>query len=286
MRFKHIIWISSIASGLCVLARALQLSLMVDEKGFNLTSYENYSAFVLVLLFLTAASLAVLGFQTHRCPAHPPKVSLTLAFPAVLYGGWMIFDVVHSFFSSKVPNWQIILLSAFGILTGVLFVLYGLKAFIKIKLPSVLFVLPVFYQLVRLLCVFISVSTLSLTSTHVLMLATDCTTLLFLLELAKSMCGIDKEKNYRMILAVGISATFFCAVSTIPYIVVSLAGKQFILNESYSSLILTFLAGAFIVAFLLSHFSMKNRQILKVSGPKTEDGEEEDPEANSAYFTS
>lgn len=285
MRFKYIMVAAACSSALCVLARALQLNLMVDEKGFTLTSYENYSAFVLVLLFITAVALAVLSAQTHRCPAHPPKVNLALAFPSALYGAWMIFDVVHSFFSSKVPNWQIVLLSVFGIATGVLFILYALKAFVKINLPSILFTLPVFYQLVRLLCVFISISTLSLTSTHVLMLATDCTTLLFMLELAKTMCGIEKGKNYRKVLAMGVTAAFFCVVSTVPYIVVTLAGKQFILNESYSSLILTFLAGAFIVAFLLCHFSLKNRQLLKRTAPKTADGESEE-DSGSAYFTS
>lgn len=286
MKFKYIVSTFLSTTVVCILARALQLNLMIDEKGFTLTSYRNYSLFVLALLFATCIALAVVGTQTHRCPAHPPKMKLSLAFPAILYGVWVVFDVVHAFFSARVPSWQIVLLAVFGILTGALFILYGMKAFKNIKLPSVLFVLPVLYQMVRALCMFISVSTLALTSGHILMLASECSVLLFMLELGKMMCGLDKEKNYRKILSTGMVAVFFCCVTTVPYIVILLSGKQVVLNESYSSLILTFLAGAFVMCFLFNHFSLTNRQLFRKKKSKQSTDDAEKKSSGTAFFTS
>ncbi|MBR7071972.1 MAG: hypothetical protein IKI29_07445 [Clostridia bacterium] len=285
MKFKYIVGGFIGLTILSVLTRALQIISMTDEKGFTLPGQKTYSLLATAVIFGLALCLAVIGLLTHRCPAHPPKINLVLAFPSIVLGLWIFFDIIHSFFSSKVPLWQIALLSVFGVLSGIVFILYGLKAFKNINLPSIVFVIPVIYQIVRLLCVFISISSLAFTTGHILMLVSDCAVLLFFLELGKMMCGLDKEKNYRKLLSAGMLAGYFCMVNTVPYIIILLTGKQVVLNESYSSLILTFLIGIFCIIFLANHFSLNNRQIFKKQKKKQSKDGNEKSDSGTAFYT-
>jgi len=258
MKYKRIMLFFVLATVISVLVRALQVMFTIDDKGFSIDDYKNISYAMLVIQFLAVGVATFLGALVHRYPEKPPVVGPVLAVASALLGIWIIADLIMFAPPVSVPMWQSALIKFFGLLSGIILVVYSLSKILPIKLPSILFVVPVLFWVMRLIWAFTTINTLALTSGHILLLITYCSVLVFFLELAKLMNGIDKEYNFKKLLATGICSTTLCFTFSVPYIINTVLGGSAATVEGYSPVLLLFVTGCFNAVFLFCYFNNNN----------------------------
>lgn len=258
MKYKKIMTFFLIAAVVNVLFRSFQVMFTIDNKGFVLGSYKSISYKMIILQILAVGVATAFGALVHRYPENTPKVGILLGSVSALFGAWIIVDLIAFPPSLMVPVWQSALIKFFGLLSGILWIIYSLNKLLPIKLPPLLFVVPVLYWVMRLIWAFTTLNTLALTMGHVLLLITYCAVLVFMLELAKLMNGIDREYNFKKLLATGICSAILCFTFSVPYLISMALGSNAASVEGYSPVFLLFVTGVFITVFLICYFSNQN----------------------------
>ncbi len=182
MKYEKILLFSSIALPAVVLMRFLQLFFTVDVKtGFFKSEYEDAGRCLLVLIALGCAAVAVLCLTSHRNPENPPKKNLVTAVFSFITAAVTAIEIFSESFAGTVMRWQSSLLMLMGLAAAAFFVAYGISLISDFKLPPISAVIPVFYFIIKVICVFTSVSSLALITDNILMLAAYCTLLFFFL---------------------------------------------------------------------------------------------------------
>ena len=234
MKYEKILLFSSIALPAVVLMRFLQLFFTVDVKtGFFKSEYEDAGRCLLVLIALGCAAVAVLCLTSHRNPENPPKKNLVTA--------------VFSFITAAVTAIEIFSESFAGI-----------SLISDFTLPPISAVIPVFYFIIKVICVFTSVSSLALITDNILILAAYCTLLFFFLCFGKLYNGIDREYNFRKLQASGFASVLLCLTQSVPHIIFNISNGGAYRHTSNISNISLLAYGLFTAAFTLAHFSLKN----------------------------
>lgn len=258
MKYKKIMTFFAVAAPIEILIRTFQVLFMLDDKGFSLPRYRDMGYKMLVVAIFGALVSMGLGFITHRCPESMPKMKPMLMAATILLGVWTIADVFIFPLSATAPIWQIIILKFLAVLSGILWIVFAFNKYLPFKLPPLLFVIPLLFWVVRLINAFTTLNTLALTTGHVFLLVSYCAVLVFMLEFAKQINGIDKEYNFKKLLASGIGAISFCGIFSVPYLIATLLGKDIAKTEGFSAILTVFITGLFILAFTVSHFSNHN----------------------------
>ena len=186
MKYEKILLFSSIALPVVVLMRFLQLFFTVDVKtGFFKSEYEDAGRCLLVLIALGCAAVAVLCLTSHRNPENPPKKNLVTAVFSFITAAVTAIEIFSESFAGTVMRWQSSLLMLMGLAAAAFFVAYGISLISDFTLPPISAVIPVFYFIIKVICVFTSVSSLALITDNILMLAAYCTLLFFFLCFGK-----------------------------------------------------------------------------------------------------
>lgn len=264
MKYKKILLFFGIALPASVLLRILQLMFTVDAKtGFFKTEYKEMGFYLLILILLCAAVTAALCFTSHRKPEHPPKKSLILAIAAFLTAGVIGAEIFSESFAGTVMQWQTSLLMLAGIASAVFFVIYGISLVSDFKLPPISAAIPIIYFIVKIICVFTSVSSLALITDNVLMLAAYCGLLLFFLCFGKLYNNIDREYNFRKLQAAGFGSAILCLAQSVPHIVINILNGNNYQHTSNISNIALLIYGLFAAVFTLTFFSVKNVSVVR-----------------------
>ena len=259
MKYKKILLFSGIALPASVLLRFLQLVFTVDTKtGFFKSEYKETGYYLLILIIVCAAVTAALCFTTHRKPENPPKKSLPLAIVSFLTAVITGVEIFSESFSGTVMHWQTSLLMLAGIAAIAFFTVYGISLVSDFKLPPISAAVPVIYFIIKVICVFTSISSLALITDNVLMLAAYCVMLLFFLCFGKLYNGIDREYNFRKLQASGFASAILCFTQSIPHIVINLLNGNSYQHTSNISNISLLAYGLFTAVFTLVFFSLKN----------------------------
>ena len=145
-----------------------------------------------------------------------------------------------------------------GLAAAAFFVAYGISLISDFTLPPISAVIPVFYFIIKVICVFTSVSSLALITDNILMLAAYCTLLFFFLCFGKLYNGIDREYNFRKLQASGFASVLLCLTQSVPHIIFNLSNGGAYRHTSNISNISLLVYGLFTAAFTLAHFSLKN----------------------------
>lgn len=264
MKYKKIVLFFLITLPLSILLRTLQLFFTVEtDTGFFKAEYKMVGFYLLAVIIAICACLAIVCFTGHRNPEHPPKTGPVISLSSFLAAFCIGAELFDESFSGVVMPWQTALLTLFGVLAAVYFILYGMSGFIKFKLSPLLSVIPSVYFIMKIICSFTAISSLALISDNILVLSAYCVILLFFLNLGKLYNGIDSERNFRKLMGSGLVSIVLCFTQSIPHIIINLAtagGYQHTSNAANFSL-LGF--GIFIAAFTFSHFSLKNVAVVR-----------------------
>ena len=244
---------------LSVVLRLLQLIFTVDTKtGFFLREYENMGNIMLIATFIFAFAAAVFPFFSHRNPEHPPKINIFLTVTSVALAFSVLLELFTETFPITVQWWLILALRVTGLASAAFFALFGMGGIVDIKIPNICSVIPVIYFIIRVICDFTAISALALISDNLILMASYCSCLWFMLNFAKLYNGIDTERNFKKLMSSAMLAVIFCFTQSIPHIVMNFATNNAYLHTSFQVNLNILLMGIFILTFMLSHFSRHN----------------------------
>lgn len=262
MKYKRILNFFAIALICGIVVRTFQVVYTIDgSTGFFKSNYAEFGFKMMVFICALLVLIAVMGASVRRCPRKLLKVNPILGILSIALSVATVYEISTVVLSSRVPNWQVVLFNLSGYLAAAFFAAYGIKAFYDYRLPHPLYILPVIFWIIKLIYTFTAISTLSLITDNIFMLACYCAVLIFMLEFAKLANNIDMKWNFKKILSSGLSAVYLCFVFSVPRLLVAIFGNSTVLHESIGSAFSTLLMGAFTSCFLISHF--KNRNLSK-----------------------
>ena len=259
MEFKNILLFFFVTLPVCICARFLQLIYIEDPStGFFIRGYEFLGYFLTSLIIISCAINVFLSFTACKRPSKVPSVSITTGISSIILGVSIGFEILTETFTHNIRIWQIVTLDILGIFAAVFFLLYGLKMIIDYPLPKLFFIVPPLYWIMRLICIFTSISAISLIVDNFITIASHCLILVFMANFAKLNNNIDDNRLFRKLLATALCSVIFCAVDALPRIIFSLIGKQSYIHSGVSFAPTVLVSGIFILSFLLSYFSNKN----------------------------
>lgn len=267
MKLNKIMLFFYIALPASVLMRVFQLFYTVDTKtGFFKPEYKTAAYLILAFIFVFCVALVILSFTCCKSPDTLPKKNLPLAAGSLFAAAALFCELYSELYGIRLnlytstPQWQRLLLGAAGILTVLYFLLYGLSAVFPIKLPPLLAVLPAVYMIVRIICSFVAISSLALISDNLLVIAAYCLLLLFFLAFGKLYNNVGNERNFRRLLAFGLTAVILCFTQSVPHIIINAVTDGGYLHTSNLANVSLAAMGTFTLLFLIFYFYGKNRE--------------------------
>lgn len=259
MKLNKIMLFFCLALPASVLMRFFQLRFTIDEKtGFFTEGSGNNGLILLILIFLFCFAAALFASFVHNRPENPPRINIGLSISSLLLTISILNQVIFETFTITTVYWQILLIKLLGILSVLFFVLYAVSPFVNLRIPKVLFTIPAIYIISRMIYDFTVISKLALISDNILLIASYCVVLLFMLNFAKLYNNADNERNFKKLLSTGVASVISCFTYALPSLSLSLVtAKQYHQISTTTGVMLLF-TGLFILTFLLSHFSKKN----------------------------
>ncbi|MBQ7725971.1 MAG: hypothetical protein IJT66_02385 [Clostridia bacterium] len=261
MKHQRILLFFALALPASLLLRILQLLFAVDPvTGFYVREYRTAGIALTLVLFAICAVLVFLCFFSFRNPATPPKKSLPLAVVSFLLAAATGFERFANASVAGTLLWQKAVLTVFAVLTVGYLIGFGVGQLASFRLPPVTALIPSGYFLIKIISTFTAVSSLSLISDNLFLLAAECTSLLFYLSFAKLYNGVNEERNFRSLLAWGLTSGVLCLSQSLAHLFLA-ASATVQDNHSTPAANAFFLAaGLFALIFTLTHFSRRNTE--------------------------
>ncbi|MCQ2440709.1 MAG: hypothetical protein MJ076_02280 [Clostridia bacterium] len=264
MKYKHLVTFFLIALPVCIIIRTLQILCTVDGiTGFFKHEYRTIGIFMSGLLLVIIGTCAVMCSFIKRCPPKMPKVKPLLGVSSIALGVAVLFEIFTTSYNAGVPFGVLVIADVFGVATAVFFIVYALKMFKDFHIKRKLYIIPVMFFMARLVCVFITASSIALIVDNLFMILCYCSLLLFMLEYAKFANNLDVDMNFKKLFIVGMCSILLCAVSSIPRLIAIISGNTAVLHESVASVITTLIAGVFISAFVFTAYGKDNLLVKK-----------------------
>lgn len=259
MKYNKLLTLFLIMLPLSVAVRFLQLINTVEaDTGFFIPKYSGIGNGMLTAIFVFALAAALFPFISHRCPAHPPKVNIVMTASSLLLAGLTLFEIFTEQFPPILGGAFVTVLRILGLCCAIFFAAYGLEKYLPVRLPEPCYAIPVVYLLARIVCDFIAISSLALISDNILLMASYCSAVWFMLNFAKLYMGIDDQKNFRKIMSSAMMGIIFCFTQSVPHLLINIATNNSLLHTSFQANLSIFAMGLFMLYFMISHFSDAN----------------------------
>lgn len=240
-----------------VVLRTVQLCFAIDGgTSFIKQQYKEINAAIMIIIFASVLAVGVISLCGKiKLSSRSQQRDLLLSIASFIACGAFVYNAVASLTNLSNAEWHGIILLPLAIASAVTFALYGLKCIYKYDMPMMMLLIPVIYYVIRLVNIFVSISSLARTTENVFIIFTNGILLLFVFEFAKFENGVDlTEKQPKKIFAVGLTAVLFCAVSSLPKIIFSIVENVKISTPDLSAVLLTAAVGFFIYAFTVTDF--------------------------------
>lgn len=259
MRYKQIILFYTLALPISLALRFIQLFFVIEpETGFYKQDFGVWGGSITAIIMAIAFVIIVFSKFAHRAPEKMPPVKLGLSISSVLFAAAIMAELVLGGETFGAVMWQKTLLYVFGVVFALWLLAFAIKDYLKFRLPAVIAVIPCFYFVVKIICIFAGISSLALISDHILLILAYCAVLLFMLQFAKALNNIDTERGFRKLLATGLISSILCVVQSVPNIVFHFVSENGYLHIAMITNVVMLFTGLFITVFTLSHFSRKN----------------------------
>ncbi len=259
MNFKKIFIAFCVGLPLCIAARIVQLTVVIENSnGFYKSGYELLGNALVVVVALVCVGLAVIAFKAYKAPECAPKTNIVMTVAAICVAVALICETFFENMPQTMLPWQMLTIKAVTLFCGVYFLAFAIQGITNIKLPAILHAVPCVYAILKTVFTFINISSLALISDNVLLMSSYCVLMLFFINFGKLYNGLDKELNFRKILATGLIGATLCGTQSVSVLAVNVFGKGY--THSDTSVMFTLLVfGFFIVAFLVSHFAKSQK---------------------------
>ncbi len=267
MKIKRLfIWLLIFAPVLTVL-RIIEQAVMIDPaNGFYYDEMSMAGKLILAVTLAIMLVMLILGRTAKEYPKSAPVKSRPLFVASLVMAAAVVVDVFTTIVSEKFN------IAVMGGSRGLLFYLYLL--YIAAALASLLFflyyaytqytgikaarlapIIPIFMAVLKLAIVFsehAGMANISDNVNNVLML---CFLLIFWLLHGRVISNAGYSKAVKWIYGVGLCASVYCAVCTLPYYLITIFGRADLLHQTTLPSLLYLAAAVYIPVFLCSLLS-------------------------------
>lgn len=260
MRFKYILWFFLITLPICVFSRFFQILFVEDPTtAFFKPGFEIYGNILSALILIACIGVIVLSLACGERPEQKPKSNIFVSITSLLLGVGIGYEILNETFTENIRVWQITLLDILGIFTCLFFFLYGIKMLFGFPMPKLFAIVPPLYFVMRLICIFTSISAISLIVDNAITLASHCAVVIFTANFARLINGFNPDNIFKKIAASGLTATILCFVDAIPRLYFILNKQSGYIHSGVSSPTSVLLCGLFILSFTLCYFKKKTK---------------------------
>lgn len=206
-----------ISAGLIIAAfvlRLTQLFTVIDYKtGFYKRDYGVWGLILTVLVFVLCVVAAIFSHKS----LHINKFKTVKAMPIIsaLVSASLMYEFFAEKFTIQGVAWQVILMKVCGLAAALYFMVLVVSDLIKFEIPDVMHTIPTFYVVIRIVCSFINISSLSLIAENIFFIAALCCTLLFFVSYAAFYCLDDHDKTLNLRTVLACSLCYVTAASNI-----------------------------------------------------------------------
>lgn len=263
MKYRHTMSLFFIALPICVLLRTIQLIFTIDmTTGFIKQHYYELSTVIMFVLCAAVAAVGFISLATDNIKIYKREPNPALAIVSLLTSGMFVYDTVTAPPAVSAGIWYHILLVLLGLASAIVFAAYGLQNIYPYNLPDTMFLIPVFYYVIKLINIFISTSSLALVTENILLIFTNGILLLFMFEFSKFKNNIDENNRFGRLFATGIVSVMLCIIHVIPKVIIFIKNSVKPSPHDISAMLLITSVAAFIFVFTVSNF--QNSKKVKV----------------------
>ena len=253
MKFKKSPLVICIATLLGFVLRTLQIFCSIDQStGFYKKEQNGLGTFLMALIVVLCMVSAVVArfydFQPNGCQENDKFTAIASGILAIA----LFYEIFSERFVFVNATWQAMAMKTVGFLTAVYFAAMLFSAFYSFKIPDLCHTLPAIYMIIRIICSFIGIGSLSLITENIFLIASYCVSLLFFISYAGNKCKV--YINGASLYMRSVLAFALCLVTAIPNLIAnatSLGGYSHI--PLTSQVVLTAIT-LFIAAFNYKRF--------------------------------
>lgn len=238
------------ATVVALVLRLVQIFAFTDYKtGFFKRNLSVWGTILTVAILLICAAASI--FSRKTLTIEKPNFDL----PISVASGFLSIALFYELFMERIAiegvAWQAVLMKAVGFLAAVYFGAVAFSKFFGYKIPDMVHIIPTFYMLIRIVCSFINITSLSLIAENIFYVAGLCCVLLFFVSYAgvNALEEFDK-KSLNMRAVLGSSICFITAVSNMAADIFAKGGYNHIpLHSQLVMLMLSLFIGVFAFGF-------------------------------------
>lgn len=240
-----------ISAGLIILAFVLRLTqvfTMIDYKtGFYNREDNNLGTALTVVVFALCVAAATVSYKS----LHIKKFETVKAMPIIsaLTSFALLYELIVEKFTLQGMAWQVVLIKVTGLAAALYFGALAVSKLGKFKIPDILHTIPTFYMIMRIICSFINVSSLSLIAENIFFIASLCCALIFFVSYSAFYCLDDHDKvlNFRTILSLSV-----CYVTAASNIIANIFVENGYTHIPFYSQVVLMMMSLFIATFAYS----------------------------------
>ena len=170
----------------------------------------------------------------------------------------LLYELFDEKFALQGVAWQVVLMKIFGGCAVLYFGVFAASEIFKFQIPDILHTIPALYMIMRIICSFINISSLSLIAENIFLLASYCCMLLFFVSYAAFYC-IEDQNIVSLYTRASLAFAFgFC--TALPNIIANTFSKSGYTHiPVHSQVVLMFMA-LFIAGFVYEKFFKAEKQ--------------------------
>lgn len=228
------------------------------ENGFFIQ--KSSGNLIVFAIILCAMLFSVVCFSIRRCPLKNPTVNSPLAVMSIPLFFSLLADIIAKYVVSDTVSISILplLLSLSELFFAAFLLLYSIKSFIRYRLHSAFYVAPLLFWLIKMITVYIEVSTMGLTLENAFYVLASTFSLIFFLYFLKYQNRISTDYSHKVFLLVSFLAAASCEAYAVPQLLSVVKNPQITLHNSVVNYLIYAFSGLFIVIFIRSFFSSRN----------------------------
>lgn len=233
------------------LIRLLQIFWVIDFKtGFYESKYTALGIGLTIFTAIMCGCAALLANNTYDIDINGSVSSrVTSVFSGVLSIA-LLYELFSEKFVIQGAMWQVVLMKIFGWAAACYFAISALARLVNFKMPDISHTVPAFYMIIRIICTFINISSLSLIAENIFLLASYSCALLFFVSYAAYYC--TNSYDVRDIYTKLVLASSVCFATSLSNIVANIfAGYTHI---SLCSQVVLMSVALFLISFTYEKF--------------------------------
>lgn len=251
MKYKYIVRSFLVLFPVALAIRTYQLFALTDPvSAFFYTDTEALATVCSLLIAATVSAFIVISRFVKRKPRQTPRVNRTLGLSAALAAVFIFMDAMDIVKEGRLGAWQWNLLCIFAAASGIFLLFYAAKGFYGFYINRLLYLLPVLYYSMKIICQFMIVARFSVIAETVYVDFSLILVTLFFFEWSKLANDIIPEKSYKSILSLGGATVILCGVTTLPELAFMIIKKDIPVHVSPLTLLTLATTGLFTAVFV------------------------------------